>query len=512
MSTRGRFVENWAVGLKEWWTWLLGDTPLPGKRSRTMLAATLFGVALLVVGLVIGFRGPGRNTSSDARFATPPSTTSMTAPATTTATSTPDDSAFVSGGTADTPTAVAGSGTASGTVSAKRTRAGKANRKSASAVVTPTTVAAVPSHPNGTAKPTRPDKVLHSLSAPIPTLVPVASTPRSGSAKVSWKPATSTTVTGYDVYVGTSPGAEYLDPANGSDPIKGRSFDVPNLVAGTTYYLTVRSVTAAGLSAASNEVSTTPVADYSPIGSLAGPVVGMASNPQGSGYWQVDAQGQVSVHGGVSNYGSVTAKLMAPVVGIKATPDGAGYWLVASDGGVFTFGDAPYLGSMGGKPTNAPIMGLAATNDGKGYWEVGADGGVFTFGDAPYLGSKGGDILNRPVIGIATDPATSGYWLVASDGGVFTFGAPFLGSAAAQSLGGPVVGMTSTADGTGYWLVSADGGVMSFGTAPFHGSAAGSAINAPVSGSTVDRITGGYWLVSQDGGIFAYGAPFYGAG
>ena len=51
--------------------------------------------------------------------------------------------------------------------------------------------------------------------------------------------------------------------------------------------------------------------------------------------------------------------LNGPVVGIASTPDGAGYWLQGSDGGIFTFGDAPFLGSMGGLPLNAPMVGIA---------------------------------------------------------------------------------------------------------------------------------------------------------
>ena len=42
--------------------------------------------------------------------------------------------------------------------------------------------------------------------------------------------------------------------------------------------------------------------------------------------------------------------LNKPMVGIASTPDGKGYWLVAADGGVFSFGDAGFYGSMGGNP------------------------------------------------------------------------------------------------------------------------------------------------------------------
>ena len=45
-------------------------------------------------------------------------------------------------------------------------------------------------------------------------------------------------------------------------------------------------------------------------------------------------------------YGSLGGMhLNKPIVGIATTPDGKGYWLVASDGGVFTFGDAGFYGS-----------------------------------------------------------------------------------------------------------------------------------------------------------------------
>ncbi|MHB1763756.1 MAG: hypothetical protein ACYCS4_13650, partial [Acidimicrobiales bacterium] len=83
------------------------------------------------------------------------------------------------------------------------------------------------------------------------------------------------------------------------------------------------------------------------------------------------------------------ASLAAPVVGIASTPDGRGYWEVASDGGVFAFGDAQFYGSMGAKPLAAPVVGIASTPDGRGYWEVASDGGVFAFGDAQFYGSMG---------------------------------------------------------------------------------------------------------------------------
>ena len=248
-------------------------------------------------------------------------------------------------------------------------------------------------------------------------------------------------------------------------------------------------------------------------GGLVTPVVGLASMPDGGGYWLTDAAGGVSPHGSAVSYGSLAGQpLNAPIAHIVSTPTGHGYWLVASDGGIFVFGDAPYFGSMGASHLNAPIVGMAPTQDGRGYWLVASDGGIFAFGDAPFRGSMGGQHLNQPVVGMAADDTTGGYWLVASDGGIFSFDAPFLGSTGSIRLNRPVNGMTAMSDGLGYWFVASDGGIFNEGTARFLGSMGGVSLSAPVVGMAVDDTTGGYWLVAGDGGIFSFGAPFFGAG
>ena len=48
------------------------------------------------------------------------------------------------------------------------------------------------------------------------------------------------------------------------------------------------------------------------------------------------------------------------MVGLAAQPDGSGYWEVASDGGLFGFG-APFLGSTGGMHINQPVVGMATS-------------------------------------------------------------------------------------------------------------------------------------------------------
>jgi hypothetical protein len=60
----------------------------------------------------------------------------------------------------------------------------------------------------------------------------------------------------------------------------------------------------------------------------------------------VAADGGIFSFGDAAFYGSTGAiTLNKPIVGMASTPDGGGYWLVASDGGIFSFGDAVFLGS-----------------------------------------------------------------------------------------------------------------------------------------------------------------------
>jgi hypothetical protein len=151
------------------------------------------------------------------------------------------------------------------------------------------------------------------------------------------------------------------------------------------------------------------------------------------------------------------AFLNRPIVGMASTPNGGGYWLVAADGGVFSFGNARFYGSMGAIALNKPAVGMASTPDGVGYWLVASDGGIFSFGDAHFFGSAASIQLRKPVTGIAPTPDGKGYWLASFDGGVFTYGdAAFYGSAAQPGapvtfIGPPMV----SPDGHGYWLANA---------------------------------------------------------
>jgi peptidoglycan hydrolase-like protein with peptidoglycan-binding domain len=238
---------------------------------------------------------------------------------------------------------------------------------------------------------------------------------------------------------------------------------------------------------------------FGPSGGLQlnAPVVGMASTPDGQGYWMVASDGGVFNYGDAAFYGSAGAlPLNKPIVGMAATPDGKGYWLVASDGGIFSYGDATFYGSTGAMTLNQPVVGMAATPDGKGYWLVAADGGIFSYGDATFYGSTGNIRLNQPVVGMAVSPGGTGYWLAAADGGIFNYGtAPFLGSMGGTPLVAPIVGIAAPSASNGYWLAARDGGLFNFGSAGFGGSMGGQQNSNPIRAIAATPDGGGYWLL-----------------
>ncbi len=381
------------------------------------------------------------------------------------------------------------------------------------------------------------DGLIITQTAPVTFGTPPPTIPLAGSSVIvsnySVVPAdgkTAATVTallydssglpvgGRSVTIKVSGGSSTIAPTSQvSDPNGAAAFQVTDTVPETVTYTAVDTsdnltvsgsvvITFKAPSTASDGTSTAQVR-------LNQQVVGMATTPDGGGYWLAAADGGVFTYGDATFNGSgASLHLNSPVVGIARTPDGGGYWLVAADGGVFRFGDARFFGSAGNLRLNEPIVGMAATPDGGGYWLVASDGGIFGFGDAAFHGSAGDMKLNSPVVGMAATSDGGGYWLVASDGGVFCYGdAEFYGSTGAIRLNRPVVGMAATADGSGYWLVASDGGIFRFGAAGFHGSTGGMHLNAPVVGMAATPDGAGYWLAASDGGIFSGDAHFYGS-
>ena len=263
-------------------------------------------------------------------------------------------------------------------------------------------------------------------SSVVEPLPPTSVTAYQGdaSAAVQWEAPESASVFSYTV-VASPGGARVTVAAPATQAVVG------GLVNGVVYSFTVTATNAEGPSNPSwvtNSVTPEPTA---------------------SGYQVADRVGDAPL-GHSPGFGpGLLSNLNAPVVGVASTPDGAGYWLVGADGGVFSFGDARFFGSTGSLRLNARIVGMAATPDGGGYWLVGADGGVFSFGEARFFGSASSLKLNAPIVGMAADPVDGGYWLVGADGGVFAFGhAPFYGAATPLLLSNSVVGIAATIIGT----------------------------------------------------------------
>jgi hypothetical protein len=130
-------------------------------------------------------------------------------------------------------------------------------------------------------------------------------------------------------------------------------------------------------------------------------IVGGAMTPDGRGLYLVSSTGKVYVLLGDGTFAGDASGLAlnAPVIGMAIDPQTSGYWLLAKDGGVFSF-NAPFYGSTGNIRLNQPVVGMTATRDGGGYWFVASDGGIFSFGNANFYGSTGSLRLNRPVVGM----------------------------------------------------------------------------------------------------------------
>ncbi len=315
----------------------------------------------------------------------------------------------------------------------------------------------------------------------------VMATTKPGTATVKWvAPASNggSPVTGYTV----SASSRGLPSVGEAVKSTARNLILADLQAGAPWTFTVRAISkkGAGLPGVSNEV--TPVlgdngylvetpdgavlgfGDVLSHGGIAGEgaeAAGVATIPDGLGYWVVTTTGAVTPFGDAGFFGQASTR---NVSGIASLPDGKGYWIVIKSGDVRAFGRAKsYAGKV---PKGADVVGIASSLDGKGYWLVSSDGAVTAFGDARSYGSLQGRKLSAPVVGIAVTPNRKGYWLASANGSVYRFGdAPSYGPAAGRKLSAPVVGIAATPDGKGYWLVSSDGKVHNFGAARNVGNA-----------------------------------------
>ncbi len=296
----------------------------------------------------------------------------------------------------------------------------------------------------------------------------------SGTASVSWKAPASDggdAITGYSV-TATSPGLNSVSSTATASATKASFSD---LQAGAPWTFTVAALSkkGTGISASSTAVVPSLGDDGYLVATSDGGVLGF---------------GDVWSHGGIGGEGLHAA-------GIATTPDGLGYWVVTTTGSVTPFGDAANLG----QESTTDVTGIASQPDGDGYWIVTKSGSVKAFGTATtYKGSvaKGSDIT-----GIASSVDGGGYWLVASNGTVTAFGdAKTHGSVKSSS---PIVGIAATGDGKGYWVVTASGQVFAKGDAKI---ASGAKPSTPVVGIAPAPVGNGYWLVAADGKVSAYGS------
>ncbi len=235
----------------------------------------------------------------------------------------------------------------------------------------------------------------------------------------------------------------------------------------------------------------------------------------GGGYRLSAANGAVFGAGNATEYGALeTTAAVDPVVGIASTPDGKGYWEVTRDGDVARFGDAGSYKDLPDLHVKVDdIVAIAPTSDGKGYWLIGADGGEFAFGDAGYHGSLPGlHIHVDDIVGMVATPNGHGYILVGKDGGVFVFGGIYHGSLPGLHIRvSDIVGIIPTGAETGYVLVGSDGGSFVFGTGSgYYGSLPGRNVHvSDIVGIALTPDQHGYWMVGSNATVYNFGDGSY---
>jgi titin len=133
-------------------------------------------------------------------------------------------------------------------------------------------------------------------------------------------------VTGSDVFEGTTSGGESATPVNAAPVTSGTSYTVTGLRPGVTYCFTVAAFNANGTSTPSVEASATPFAG--------------APTPSPSP--------------------SLSSPSPSPSAPSSPAPATSGSWLVGANGGVYAYGGAPFDGSLPGCTiTTTDIVGIA---------------------------------------------------------------------------------------------------------------------------------------------------------
>lgn len=146
---------------------------------------------------------------------------------------------------------------------------------------------------------------------------------------------------------------------------------------------------------------------------VAHPVDGIVRSPAG-GYWLYTAEGNVYPSSGTSFYGSAAHSHLYDVTGMASLPNGPGYWLVTRMGRVLAFGHAPQLPAI--RPLH-PVIGIVAGPN-HGYWLYTAEGNVYNSERVPFYGSP----KVAGIVGMIATPDGRGYWLISRTGVVYAYG------------------------------------------------------------------------------------------
>ena len=111
--------------------------------------------------------------------------------------------------------------------------------------------------------------------------------------------------------------------------------------------------------------SGTPAPTITESGTLPGGVTftagSLTGTPTQAGVFPIDLTAQNGVGAGVVQHFTLTVSsakvtLTLPIAGIASGPNGSGYWLVDTAGDVAPFGGVGSYGSLAGEPLNAPIV------------------------------------------------------------------------------------------------------------------------------------------------------------
>ena len=248
----------------------------------------------------------------------------------------------------------------------------------------------------------------------------LTATAGNGSVSLSWTAPTSdggSVITGYDVYRGTTPGAEASTAVATNVPTA--SFTDTNLTNGTRYYYVVQAVNGVGSSGTSNEASAVPMLAAPTVPS---PPLGLTATP-GSGSvdlsWTVPASTGGSpitgydVYRGTASGAEVSTPLAVNVQGTSyldpADPNGSVYFYAVTAINAVGQSSLSNEASAAPRPTvPTPPQRLTATGFAGGVALAWAppvsDGGSGVTGYSVYRGTSAGAESATPIATNVTIP------------------------------------------------------------------------------------------------------------